>query len=144
MLQVPGLVVGDVGLGVAIAGARDQRRGVDDQLAEVLEAAAEGGQAVGGRPDVGRGVAGEIGEAVGGGALEVGVLVEGAVDIVGALEGVEVAGPEGLFAAGPADQVVGFWPSEGLYRVLDGLCSWRKRGEVYQVHCRRAQRDTRH
>lgn len=43
------------------------------------------------------------------------VLVEGAVDVVGAFEGVEVAGAEGFFAAGPADKVFCCWAGEGFY-----------------------------
>ena len=54
------------------------------------------------RPDVGGGVFGEIGEAVRGGGLQVAVLVEGAVGVVGAFEGVVVAASEGFFAVGPA------------------------------------------
>ena len=37
--------------------------------------------------------------------MEGGVLVECAVDVVGALEGVEMAGSQGFFAAGPAYEV---------------------------------------
>lgn len=40
------------------------------------------------------------------------VLVEGAVDIVGAFEGVEVASAEGFLAAGPADEVFCCWAGE--------------------------------
>lgn len=43
------------------------------------------------------------------------VLVEGAVDVVGAFEGVEVAGAEGFFAAGPANEVFCCWAGERFY-----------------------------
>lgn len=42
-------------------------------------------------------------------------MVEGTVDIIGALEGVEVAGTEGFFAAGPADEVFSGRTREGFY-----------------------------
>jgi hypothetical protein len=118
VLEVSFLVVVDVGEGVAVAGAGDERGRVDDERAELLETAAEGRKTVCGRPDVVGCVFGEIGEVVCGGALEVGVLVEGAVDVVGAFEGVEVAGAEGFFAAGPADEVFGCGAGEGFYCLL--------------------------
>lgn len=49
------------------------------------------------------------------------VLVEGTVDVVGALEGVEVAGAEGFFAAGPADEVFCCWAGEGFYFFISFL-----------------------
>ena len=42
-------------------------------------------------------------------------MVEGAVYVVGAFEGVEVAGAEGFFAAGPADEVFCCWAGERFY-----------------------------
>lgn len=117
VLEVSFLVAVDVGEGVAVAGAGDERGGVDDECAELLEAAAESRKTVCWRPDIGGCVFGQIVEVVRGGALEVGVLVEGTVDVVGAFEGVEVAGPEGFFAAGPADEVFGSGACEGFYCV---------------------------
>jgi hypothetical protein len=42
------------------------------------------------------------------------VLVEGAVDVVGAFLGVDDAGPEGLDPVGPPDEVFGGWVRERL------------------------------
>lgn len=56
VLEVSGLVAVDVGDGVAITSAGNERGGVDDELAEVLQAAAEGRETVCGRPDVGGGI----------------------------------------------------------------------------------------
>lgn len=50
------------------------------------------------------------------------VLVEGAVDVVRAFEGVEVAGAESFFAAGPAYQVFCCWAGKGFY--LDISLLW--------------------
>ena len=49
-------------------------------------------------------------------------MVEGAVYVVGAFEGVEVAGAEGFFAAGPADEVFCCWAGKGFY--LDISLLW--------------------
>ena len=51
------------------------------------------------------------------GALEGGVLIEGAVDVVGALLCVDDPRAEGLDTVGPADEVFGGGVSEGLERV---------------------------
>lgn len=119
VLQVSRRVSVDVGLGVAVAGARDERRSVDYQVAQVRQALAERGHAVTWRPDVGRRVLGEVREVVCGGILELWVLVECAVDVVGALQGVEVPGAQRLFAAGPADEVFRFGALERFCGRLD-------------------------
>lgn len=91
MREIPGLIAVDIGLGVAITGLGDQRGGVDDQRTEGLNAGPEAGQFTLRWPNVWRCVLGQIGEAVGWGVLQGCVLVEGAVDVVRALEGVEGA-----------------------------------------------------
>lgn len=101
MLQVRLRVAGDVGLGEAVAGAGDEHGDVDDEAAEARQRRAEAGQDGLGGPDVGGEV---LGEGVGGeirggtGALKGGVEVEGAVGVVGALEGVDLAVFERLLA----------------------------------------------
>ncbi|KAI9163144.1 FRG1-like family protein [Paramyrothecium foliicola] len=104
-LQVGLGVAGDVSLGVAVAGAGDEDGDVDDEAAQAGNGGAEAGQHRLGGPDVGREVLGEcLGREVSGGlgALEAGVDVEGAVGVVGALEGVDLAVLERLLAQGPA------------------------------------------
>jgi hypothetical protein len=48
-------------------------------------------------------------------------VVECAVDVVGALECVEMAGAECFFTAGPADKVFCLWGGEGFYVEEAGL-----------------------
>ena len=117
VLEVAGLVVCDLALGVSVAGARDEDRDVDDEGDELFGCGLEAGYAAPralGRPDVGRGVFFEARVLLCVGALEGGVLVEGAVDVVGALLGVEDARAEGFDAVGPADEVFGGRVGEGL------------------------------
>ena len=44
-------------------------------------------------------------------------MVEGAVDVVRAFEGVVVVVSKGFFAVGPADEVFGGWTGEGGWGV---------------------------
>lgn len=105
MLEVALWVPGDVLLGKGIARPGDEHSDVDDQTAELRDGGLEPREDGGGRPDVGgqvlrEGLLGELGRR--GGALEGGLDVEGAVGVVGALEGVDLAVLQGLFAEGPA------------------------------------------
>lgn len=105
MLQIPPGIPGNINLCEAVARAGDQHGHVDDEAAQVRDGGLEAGQDEGGRPDVGREV---LGEGLGGeggrgdGAVEGGGEVEGAVGVVGALEGVDLAVFEGFLAEGPA------------------------------------------
>lgn len=109
VLEVPLGVPLDLRLGVLVAGARDEHGRVDDEAAQVLEAGLEAREEVVGRPQVGRevlreGLLGELGRRPG--AVKGRVDVEGAVGVVGALEGVDLAVLEGFLAEGPAGEVL--------------------------------------
>lgn len=114
-LQITPLIPLNLRHRIPITSPSNQRRGVDDRPTQFLDALPEPWQSLCSRPDVVRRVLGRIREAVCGGGLQGGVLVEGAVDVVGALQRVEVAGAEGFFAAGPADEVFRGWTGEGFY-----------------------------
>lgn len=90
-LQITRLVVLDIRLGESITGARHQSRSVDNQGTQTLDALPEDGESLRRGPDIRRRVLRQIGESVCRGVLQRWVLAEGAVDVVGALEGVEVA-----------------------------------------------------
>lgn len=122
-LQVPTLIPLHIRRRKPITCPCHQHRRVDDQPAQLLERLAEAGQQRFGRPDVRRRVGEqrrEVRRRRGGGVSEGGVRVEGAVDVEGALEGVVAAGPERLFAAGPADEVGGGGAGEFVWRVVRG------------------------
>lgn len=109
MLEVPLGIPLDLGLGVLVAGPRDEHRRVDDEAAEVLEAGPESREEVLRRPQVRgevlrEGLLGELGSRPG--AVEGGVDVEGAVGVVGALEGVDLTVLEGFLAKRPAGEVL--------------------------------------
>lgn len=109
VLDVAAGVAFDLALGVAVAGARDEDGGVDEEAAEVLEAALEAREDGRRRPDVGREVLGEVlgGElGRGPGAVERRVRVEGAVGVERALEGVDLAVLQLLLAQGPAGEIL--------------------------------------
>jgi hypothetical protein len=118
VLEVPLWVSLDLVLGESIAGTGDEDGHVNDEAAEAGYGGLEAWEHGLGRPDVGGKILGKggWGEVCGGtGALQGRVDVEGAVGIVGALEGVDLAVLEGLLAEGPAGEVLGLG-------VLKALC----------------------
>ena len=114
VLEVAGLVVCDLLDGEPVAGAGDQDRDVDDERDELLRHGPEGRHVLFERPHVGRRVLFEARVSFAFGALQGRVLVEGAIDVVGALLSVDDAWAEGLDAVRPADQVLGRRFGEGL------------------------------
>ena len=114
VLEVAGLVVGDLLDGEPVAGARDQDRDVDDERDELLRRGPEGRDVLFRRPHVRRRVLFEARVLGAVRALQGRVLVEGAIDVVGALLGVDDARAEGLDAVRPADEVFGGRVGEGL------------------------------
>lgn len=97
LLQIPRLIPIDTFHREAITRARHQRRRINNQRAELLEAAPEGGEIRLARPDIGGGVFGEF-CVDGRRALQGRVVVERAVQVVRALVGVVVSVAEGFFA----------------------------------------------
>lgn len=111
----------DLRLGVLVARARDEDCSVDDEPAQVLEAGLEAREEILRRPQVRRevlreGLLGELGRRPG--AVKGRVDVEGAVGVVGALEGVYLAVLERLLAEGPAREVLGLGVLEVIYQLL--------------------------
>ena len=126
-LQVPSGILCDLAFGVAITRPGDQDGRVDDQGDKLLGAGAEARDVGVVGPDVGRGVFLEAVPAVGAGALEGLVLVEGAVDVVAPLQRVDHARPEGFLAVRPAHEVLGRGFREGVE------CGLGERGEAAGV-----------
>lgn len=118
MLQIPQRIAINLLLSKTIHGPSDKDGDVDDEATQSGERGLEPRQRTLGRPDVGGQVLGEggLGECRRGfGALEGRVDVEGAVGVVGALEGVDLAVLEGLFAEGPAGEVLGLYIFQLLF-----------------------------
>ena len=117
MLEVPLWVSLDLLLGESITGTGDEDGDVDDEAAEAGEGGLETGENGLGWPYVGGEILGESGrgEVCGGtGALQGRVDVEGAVCVVGALEGVDLAVLEGLLSERPASEILGL----GVFKAL--------------------------
>lgn len=105
MLKVPSFVIRDMLLRIGVARSGDQDGSGDDQIAEFDKGLLKGRQSVCGRPDIGRGVFWKVRVQLA--CILAKFLISDWVDIVGSLQGVISAILEGLFAAGPADQVMG-------------------------------------
>lgn len=116
-------------LSEAVAGLGDEDGDVDDEAAEARHGRLKPGEGRLGRPDVGREILREgLGGEVRGwsGALQGRVDVEGAVGVVAALEGVDLAVLEGFLAEGPACEVLGLWVFQLLWGVVSKMV-WRVR-----------------
>jgi hypothetical protein len=105
MLKIALLVPLNIGQRISITCSRDKARRINNKRAQVFHIRPKRGKLFRRRPYIRRRVLWEIREIVCWRVLQFFVLVKGAVDIVRALEGIEMAGPKRFFAAGPANEV---------------------------------------
>lgn len=149
MLEVALWVAGDILLGKPVTGASDENGHVDDEATQTSQGRLESGESSLGRPNIGREVFGKcfLGELRGWlGALERGVDVEGAVGVVRALEGVDLAVFEGFLSKRPAGEILGLDILQLVYGVgqsqgsrIDSGVAWSRTelvlGEVPEIGC---------